>query len=182
MHHTPQTCPSLDQSVAAELPQQGFCCPAPLGWSGLRCHALAIEPLQRLVGGQGNLHQTDQRLDTPRRLEKYRADGQRGLPLVVAQLHIILLLVLGEQRVAAVLPWRRRQQRRQPVVLRRGGCGGLVERIVEAVRGSATAPTRWRQSGLLRGRQREHLPAEERRGGPVAEQFGHAPGNGGLGG
>ena len=140
MHHTPQTCPPLDQPVAAKQPQQRLRRPMPFRRGGLGRHALTVEPLQQLVGGQRHLHQTDQRLDTPRRLEEHRTDRQRRLPLVVAQLHIILLLELGEQRVAALLPRCRRQQRRQPVVVGRRGRRRLVELIVEAVAWAGDSP------------------------------------------
>src|SRR6202042_423741 len=121
-----------------------------------------------------------QRFDTPRRLEEHRTHRQRCLPLVVAQLHIILLLVLGEQRVPALRPRCRGQQRRQPVVLGGRGGRGRVELIVEAVGGSAAAAAGCWQSSLLCGRQREHLPAEEVSRGPVAEQSGDPPSDGGL--
>ena len=55
----------LDQPVAAKQPQQGLRRPVPLRRGRIGRHALAVEPLQHLVGGQRHLHQADQRLDTP---------------------------------------------------------------------------------------------------------------------
>src|SRR5439155_18919975 len=136
----------FDQPVAAEQPQQGLRRPVLFRRGGIGHQALTIEPLQQLVGGQRHLHQADQRLHTPRGLEEHRADRQRRLPLVVTQLHIVLLLELREQCVPALLPWCRRQQRRQPVVTGRGG-GRRVELLVEAIGGPAAAPTGGRQSG-----------------------------------
>src|SRR5271166_3121636 len=138
MHHSPKTSPTLDQTVATKQTQQRLGRAMLFRRRRLGRQALTVEPLQQVVGRQGDLHQTDQRLDTLGRLEEHGTDRQRRLPLVMSQFHIILLLELREQRVAAVLAWGGGEQRRQAIVGRRRGRRGVVALPAEAIAGLAT--------------------------------------------
>ena len=102
VHHPAKRFSFGRQRVVLERTQDGLGGGAFLRLGSIWLDLLPILPLDQVIRRQSDQQQMDERLNPPGVLEEHRVDRQGCLPLMVGQLHFVLLFEFTEQPIGTL--------------------------------------------------------------------------------